>query len=108
MASAEGVHDGVTIEVVTTQAQLEECYAVRFEVFVEEQKVPADEELDDLDVFRPDARHLIGLARRDPGDLEADDADHRAALEAGVGVSGQGLPLDLHRGIEPMTRREGR
>lgn len=37
------------IEVVTTRAQLERCWAIRLAVFVAEQKVPEGEEIDALD-----------------------------------------------------------
>ena len=50
MATAErAAARDVSIEVVTGPEQLAECFAVRFEVFVGEQHVPASEELDDLD-----------------------------------------------------------
>ncbi len=35
---------------VQDPAELERCWLIRTEVFVEEQKVPADEEIDDLDL----------------------------------------------------------
>lgn len=46
------------VERVSTQAQLDECYAIRMDVFVDEQKVPVAEELDDLDVA-PTTVHLL-------------------------------------------------
>ena len=103
MASAEGAHHGVTIEVVTTQAQLEECYAVRFEVFVEEQKVPADEELDDLDVAettthvlaRDAAGRAVGTARL----LTA--ADHPGVVHVGR-VAVRAVARGTHVGVALM------
>lgn len=44
---------------VNTLEQLQECFAVRFEVFVEEQKVPRDIELDEYDVSPEACRHLL-------------------------------------------------
>lgn len=52
---------GVTVEIVTTREQLDECFAVRFEVFVAEQRVPAEEELDDLD-HAPTTTHVLARA----------------------------------------------
>lgn len=54
------------IEIVTTRGQLERCWAIRMEVFVDEQRVPVDEEVDALDVA-PETIHL--LASRDGRDL---------------------------------------
>lgn len=53
-----GAPGSYNVEHVTTSAQLEECYAIRMEVFVAEQQVPAEEELDDLDV-EPTTTHLL-------------------------------------------------
>jgi predicted GNAT family N-acyltransferase len=44
---------------VETPEQLQECFAVRFEVFVEEQKVPRDIEIDEYDASPSACRHLL-------------------------------------------------
>lgn len=46
------------VEKVSTADQREECYAIRMDVFVDEQKVPVAEELDDLDVA-PTTVHVL-------------------------------------------------
>lgn len=43
---------------VQDPAELERCWLIRTEVFVEEQKVPADEEIDDLDLV-PTTIHAL-------------------------------------------------
>ncbi|MDN6487650.1 MAG: hypothetical protein L0K34_09230 [Ancrocorticia sp.] len=48
------------IELVTTRAQLERCWAIRFAVFVDEQQVPLDEEVDQLDTA-PSTIHLLAV-----------------------------------------------
>ena len=54
------------IEVVSTREGLERCWAIRMEVFVEEQRVPVEEEVDALDTA-PETIHL--LASHDGRDL---------------------------------------
>jgi predicted GNAT family N-acyltransferase len=49
---------------VTTREELDACLAIRIKVFVEEQKVPADEELDDYDAS-PEACHHLLLSEGD-------------------------------------------
>ncbi|MGO1834896.1 MAG: GNAT family N-acetyltransferase, partial [Actinomycetaceae bacterium] len=41
--------DGLSVTVVTSRVELEECWRIRFAVFVDEQDVPAEMEVDDLD-----------------------------------------------------------
>lgn len=63
MASADRAQAGVSVELVSTAAQLEECFAIRLEVFVGEQQVPAEEELDDLDAA-PTTTHVLARDER--------------------------------------------
>ncbi|MNO26612.1 putative N-acetyltransferase YjcF [compost metagenome] len=44
---------------VETQEQLEECLNIRKEVFVEEQKVPVELEIDEYDKIGPDVHHVL-------------------------------------------------
>lgn len=44
---------------VNSEQQLEKCLDIRKEVFVEEQKVPIDLEIDEYDVISPDAVHVL-------------------------------------------------
>ena len=50
--------DGVTVKLVETEAELEGAIDVRMQVFVAEQSVPPEEELDDADAS---ATHAIAL-----------------------------------------------
>jgi len=50
----------VRTTLVTTRSQLEEAWAVRFAVFVDEQRVPAELEVDDLDEA-PTTSHVLAL-----------------------------------------------
>jgi predicted GNAT family N-acyltransferase len=57
-----------TIRRVTTDAERRQCYAVRFAVFVNEQRVPPDEEMDALDdtathYLVEDGGRIVGTAR---------------------------------------------
>ncbi len=48
---------------VETQDQLEQCLNIRLEVFVHEQGVPEDLEVDEYDQFNhPDCTHVLALA----------------------------------------------
>lgn len=51
----------IELTLVTDRAGLEEAWAVRMAVFVEEQKVPVDEEIDAADTH-PDVLHLVARA----------------------------------------------
>ncbi|MNJ41238.1 GNAT family N-acetyltransferase [Paenibacillus bouchesdurhonensis] len=44
---------------VNSEQQLKKCLDIRTEVFVEEQKVPIDLEIDEYDVISPDATHVL-------------------------------------------------
>lgn len=44
---------------VNSEQQLEKCLDIRKEVFVEEQKVPIDLEIDEYDVISSDATHVL-------------------------------------------------
>ena len=50
--------DGVVVKLVETEAELEAAIGVRFRVFVSEQAIPAEEELDEADAT---ATHVIAL-----------------------------------------------
>ncbi len=56
---------------VTDRARMDEALAVRFPVFVDEQNVPAEEEVDDHDRDDPFARHCIVRAALDGEALRA-------------------------------------
>ncbi len=50
--------DGLVVKLVETEAEMEAAMGVRFRVFVAEQAVPAEEELDDADAT---ASHAVAL-----------------------------------------------
>ena len=50
--------DGLTIKLVETEEEMEAAIGVRFRVFVAEQQVPAEEELDEFDAT---ATHAIAI-----------------------------------------------
>ena len=49
---------GITVKIVETEAEMEAAIGVRFRVFVDEQQIPPEEELDELDAA---ATHAIAL-----------------------------------------------
>ena len=68
------------VSLVTTPEQLQQAFAIRWRVFVDEQHVPAEEELDD---FEPIARHFLAF---EPGGAPVATArwrstDHGIKLE---------------------------
>lgn len=50
----------VEVHIVTSSEMLERCFAIRREVFVDEQGVPGDEEIDTLD-FTESTIHVLAL-----------------------------------------------
>ncbi|MFC3748724.1 GNAT family N-acetyltransferase [Paenibacillus sp. GCM10012306] len=44
---------------VTNEEQLRQGFDIRKKVFVEEQKVPEEEEIDEYDVISPDVHHIL-------------------------------------------------
>jgi predicted GNAT family N-acyltransferase len=103
----------VEIRVVETDAELNACIDLRRSVFVEEQDVPEDRELDGLD---GEATHLlawdgypVGTARiRDYG---TDDDGRRVAKVERVAVEasrrGEGVGRDLMAHAEAVAADEG-
>jgi predicted GNAT family N-acyltransferase len=51
---------------VTNEEELKECFAIRINVFVDEQKVPEDEELDEYDESPEACAHLLLLDEDKP------------------------------------------
>lgn len=47
------------IEKITTDEQLQQAFSIRTKVFVEEQNVPVEEELDSFDVLDGDCQHVL-------------------------------------------------
>ena len=90
--------ESVTIKLVATEADLEAAIAVRFRVFVDEQSIPAEEELDADDAV---ATHAIAVENG-----QAIGAG-RFVIRDGAAVIGR-LAVDLphrRRGIGAMLLR---
>lgn len=51
---------------VTTEDQLHMAFAIREKVFVEEQKVPAEEEIDEYDVIGDNSHHFLLMDEGQP------------------------------------------
>lgn len=49
----------MTIERITTEDQLQQAFTIRTKVFVEEQHVPVEEELDSFDVLNGPCQHVL-------------------------------------------------
>jgi predicted GNAT family N-acyltransferase len=77
------------IVIVTTPAQRDDAFAVRIAVFVDEQQIPREEELDDLDAT---AVHCVGYLDNQPV------AAGRLVLGDGYGKIGRMAVLKQHRG----------
>jgi predicted GNAT family N-acyltransferase len=111
----DGAPDGVAVVRVTTREHLEQAWDVRLEVFVDEQQVPLEEEVDELDtaattthVLAVDAATgaVIGTARllADPdhpgevhlGRLAVRAAARRRGVGARLVVAIEGLAVAEH------------
>lgn len=122
--SRRAAPDGVVVERVTSGEQLAEAHAIRFEVFVDEQQVPADEEIDALD-HDPTTTHVLvraadgtalatGRLLTDPsrpGEVHIGRVAVRAAARGtGVGALLMGalerLATDEHTGPDGAVRIE--
>ena len=101
--------DGVVVKQVETEPELEEAIAVRFRVFVSEQSVPPEEELDEADAT---ATHAVALYQGKvvgTGRFVSPDAGTaqigRMAVEAALrrrGIGGQLLQF-----LEETARAQG-
>jgi predicted GNAT family N-acyltransferase len=106
------VPDAYEIRVAAAPADLEACFAVRHQVFVVEQKVPAELEYDEHD--EPDAKAVhvlavgpdgpLGAGRLIPGDAGAGILGRLAVARAARGL---GIGVALVRAIEDEARRLG-
>lgn len=97
---------------VTTEEQLQMGLDIRTKVFVEEQKVPAEEEIDEYDVISPNVYHILILDEGVPvatGRLiyyKADTAKmQRIAVLQGYRTKGYGRVLLL--AMEELARELG-
>jgi len=85
----------IAIHPVANQEDLEACFAIRLRVFVEEQQVPADEEMDEFDASWTACRHFLALVDGQP----AATGRYRAYRESPPTVKLQRIAvLPEHRG----------
>lgn len=56
----------ITVEKITDKERLEQSFSIRLEVFVEEQKVPPDAELDEYDLPESAAVHFLAAVDGQP------------------------------------------
>ncbi len=56
----------ITVEKITERERLEQSFAIRIKVFVEEQNVPVEAELDEYDLPGSKAVHFLALADGQP------------------------------------------
>jgi predicted GNAT family N-acyltransferase len=103
--------DGVTIVSVTERAQLERAWDVRTEVFVHEQHVPIEEEIDDLDTAES-TTHVLALeaatgAAVGTGRLLTDPAHpgevHLGRLAVRAAARGRGIGARLVIALEALA-----
>ena len=101
--------DGVTVKLVGSEAEFEAAIAVRFRVFVDEQSIPPEEELDEADAT---ATHVIAICQGEvvgTGRLVVrDDGD---ALIGRMAVDAQwrrkGVGGEILKFLEDSARKQG-
>lgn len=94
--------DHLEIETVTTWAQMQEAIRIRWAVFVEEQGVPEEEELDEHDLpraWRHRATHALGRL----GAMRTPVATARVVFDVPPGE----LPVIGRVAVAPWARRQG-
>jgi len=99
----------IEVRRVAGDASLADAHAVRRAVFVEDQGVPEDVEMDGLD---PEAWHLVAYAGTEPvGTARLREPDPGVAKVERVAVReayrSQGLGRRLVHDLEDLARREG-
>lgn len=94
------------VRIARTPRERDDAFAVRIAVFVDEQRIPREEELDDLDAT---AVHCVGYVAREPV-----AAGRLVALDDGTAKIGRMAVLAPHRGrgygaaVLEALEREGR
>lgn len=85
----------ITTDAITDRAGLEEAWRIRFEVFVDEQHVPAEEEVDARDED-PRTRHALAFLDGEPMATGRVLPDHPGQVHVGrvaVRAAGRGLGI---------------
>ncbi|WP_127128283.1 GNAT family N-acetyltransferase [Georgenia sp. SYP-B2076] len=110
----DGTPGGVAVVRVTGRDQLEQAWAVRMEVFVAEQHVPAEEEVDELDTA-PTTTHVLAVetasgAVLGTGRLLTDPAHpgevHLGRLAVRAAARGRGVGARMVVAIEGIALAE--
>lgn len=109
----DGAASGIAVVRVTTRAQLEQAWQVRLEVFVEEQRVPVEEEIDALDTATS-TTHVLALdttgtvlgTGRLLGDPAHPGEAHLGRLAVRAAARGRGVGARLVVGIEALALAE--
>ena len=101
--------DGLTIRLVDNEAELEAAIAVRFRVFVDEQSIPPEEELDESDAT---ATHAIALCQgKVVGTGRLVQRDDGSALIGRMAVDDQwrrkGVGGEILKFLEESARDQG-
>jgi len=102
----------IEIKTVTSADELERCKDIRFRVFVEEQKVPAEEELDRYDESPESAIHVLAIVDGEPaGAGRLIEYDPQTAKLQRLAVlkqyRGQGVGKRLVQELEQHAERLG-
>lgn len=102
----------MNIRIVRSDEELQACFAIRKEVFVDEQGVSVDEEIDEYDVSPEACRHVlmteggepIAAARWRPYDEKTAKLQRVAVLKR---LRGQGLGRELILFMERDAKEQG-
>ena len=102
--------DGIVVKLVETEEEMEAAIGVRFRVFVAEQSVPVEEELDDADAT---ATHCIALHQGQvvgTGRLvhPEGDAIHIGRMAVDLPWRRQGIGSQILRFLEEEAKAQGR
>ena len=101
--------DGVVVKLVVTESELEQAIAVRFRVFVAEQSIPPEEELDAADAT---ATHAIALYQGKAvgtGRLVLNDSSQAQIGRMAVDVAWRrkGIGAQILEFLEQSARNQG-
>ena len=101
--------DGVVVKLVESEPELDSAMQVRFRVFVSEQGVPPEEELDEADATAIHAIALVNGSSRRNGPATADDGDQARIGRMAVDLDRrrQGIGGQILVFLEETARAEG-
>jgi len=102
-------HEGLDVRVVRTDEQYEDALAVRYDVFVEEQDVPADLEVDE---YEDESVHFVAYLDGDPAGvarLREKDADTAKVERVAVRerLRGEGYGAEIMHEVEGVADERG-